>query len=355
MRIIAPMMILIMMTSTLAGCTGGDPDGGGNDEIDMDILNQLIDENLQDFINNTTIEVTNNYYDSDNSTTLNYVNSTSSSSSTLHTMAGIQSGLTNILTDSEGIALLVNSNSFSGDNYPMFGMQTINGITICLEIGGVLESYAVSSFSSSHSSFTSVPVDDFSEAIQKFNDGSCDAIMGVRDVLVDDINPNFNTWLTRNIAYSDGSQYQLTNNLALQILQTTGESIFVESIYASITVTGTCINCSTNQTVTTKTISITDTAVPEYSFSQGLSPMPSYYSTSLTGLSTCEYELEQEFSGAGEMFAPGIECTHELNLSIGYDYDFFNFNSLGLDPSYEYSWGDWIYYVHWSSDVVEMH
>ena len=50
MRIIAPMMILIMMTSTLAGCTGGDPDGGGNDEIDMDILNQLIDDNLQDFI-----------------------------------------------------------------------------------------------------------------------------------------------------------------------------------------------------------------------------------------------------------------------------------------------------------------
>ena len=28
MRIIAPMMILIMMTSTLAGCTGGDSDGG---------------------------------------------------------------------------------------------------------------------------------------------------------------------------------------------------------------------------------------------------------------------------------------------------------------------------------------
>ena len=62
MRIIAPMMILIMMTSTLAGCTGGDPDGGGNDEIDMDILNQLIDDNLQDFINNTTIIQKSLYY-----------------------------------------------------------------------------------------------------------------------------------------------------------------------------------------------------------------------------------------------------------------------------------------------------
>jgi hypothetical protein len=57
------MMILIMMTSTLAGCTGGDPDGGGNDNIDMDVLNQLIDDNLQDFVNNTTITVNNNYHD----------------------------------------------------------------------------------------------------------------------------------------------------------------------------------------------------------------------------------------------------------------------------------------------------
>ena len=53
MRIIAPMMILIMMTSTLAGCTGGDPDSGG--EMDSDAINDLIDQNLQDFINNTTL------------------------------------------------------------------------------------------------------------------------------------------------------------------------------------------------------------------------------------------------------------------------------------------------------------
>jgi hypothetical protein len=50
MRIIAPMMILIMMTSTLAGCTSGDPDGGGNDEIDMETL-----QNLQNLLNNTNI------------------------------------------------------------------------------------------------------------------------------------------------------------------------------------------------------------------------------------------------------------------------------------------------------------
>ena len=62
-----------MMTSTLAGCTGGDPDSGG--EIDADALNDLIDQNLQDFINNTTItvnqEIHHHYY---NNTTNNDYN-----------------------------------------------------------------------------------------------------------------------------------------------------------------------------------------------------------------------------------------------------------------------------------------
>ena len=75
MRIIAPMMILIMMTSTLAGCTGGDPDSGGNDNIDMDVINSLIDDNLQDFINNTTITVENHYHN--NTTIVNDDNSIS--------------------------------------------------------------------------------------------------------------------------------------------------------------------------------------------------------------------------------------------------------------------------------------
>ena len=58
------------MTSTLAGCTGGDPDSGG--EMDSDAINDLIDQNLQDFINNTTItvnqEIHHHYY---NNTTVN--------------------------------------------------------------------------------------------------------------------------------------------------------------------------------------------------------------------------------------------------------------------------------------------
>ena len=43
----ATLMALVLVSSTLAGCTG-DPDAGGNDEIDAETL-----QNLQDFINGT--------------------------------------------------------------------------------------------------------------------------------------------------------------------------------------------------------------------------------------------------------------------------------------------------------------
>ena len=62
----ATLMVLVLVSSTLAGCTG-DPDGGGNDEIDSDALQDLFDEHFQDFLNNTTITVNNHYH---NNTTI---------------------------------------------------------------------------------------------------------------------------------------------------------------------------------------------------------------------------------------------------------------------------------------------
>ena len=62
-------MILLMLSASFAGCTSGDPDGDGTSGIDMEILNQMIDDNLQDFINNTTIVVNNHYHN--NTTVVN--------------------------------------------------------------------------------------------------------------------------------------------------------------------------------------------------------------------------------------------------------------------------------------------
>ena len=57
----ATLMVLVLVSSALAGCTS-DPDGGGMDELDSDALQDLFDEHFQDFINNTTITVNNHYY-----------------------------------------------------------------------------------------------------------------------------------------------------------------------------------------------------------------------------------------------------------------------------------------------------
>ena len=50
-------LTLLMIASALAGCTSGDPDGDGEMGIDTDLLNQMIEDNLQDFINNSSVTV----------------------------------------------------------------------------------------------------------------------------------------------------------------------------------------------------------------------------------------------------------------------------------------------------------
>ena len=57
----ATLLALVLVSSSLAGCAG-DPDEGGGDEFDAGALQDLIDENLQDFLNNTSITVNNHYY-----------------------------------------------------------------------------------------------------------------------------------------------------------------------------------------------------------------------------------------------------------------------------------------------------
>ena len=57
----AALLALVLVSASLAGCAG-DPDEGGGDEFDAGALQDLIDENLQDFLNNTSITVNNHYH-----------------------------------------------------------------------------------------------------------------------------------------------------------------------------------------------------------------------------------------------------------------------------------------------------
>jgi hypothetical protein len=56
MRIIATMMILIMMTSTLSGCTGGDPDSGDA----LGLSDEMILSMYENMSGNITVEIPNN-------------------------------------------------------------------------------------------------------------------------------------------------------------------------------------------------------------------------------------------------------------------------------------------------------
>ena len=64
----AALMVLVLLSGTIAGCTS-DPDGGGNDGIDSDALDELFDQYFEDFVNNTTITVNNHYHN--NTTVVN--------------------------------------------------------------------------------------------------------------------------------------------------------------------------------------------------------------------------------------------------------------------------------------------
>jgi hypothetical protein len=65
MKTKAVLMALAMMTTALAGCTSGTD---GVPEVDEDALNELIQNNLQDFINNTTVVVNQDFHYHNNTT-----------------------------------------------------------------------------------------------------------------------------------------------------------------------------------------------------------------------------------------------------------------------------------------------
>ena len=68
MRSKAILMTLAMMSAALAGCTGSD----GVTEIDDETLQQLFDDNIQDFMNNTSVTVNQEIHYHNNTTVNNY-------------------------------------------------------------------------------------------------------------------------------------------------------------------------------------------------------------------------------------------------------------------------------------------
>ena len=116
-------MTLLMIASALAGCTSGDPDGDGTSGIDMEILNEMIDDNLQDFINNTSVTINQEIHYHNNTTYIvddgDYSSTTNVEYNNTTINEGDQTSTNNYNNQTE--------NDYSALNYSFGGVSGGNG------------------------------------------------------------------------------------------------------------------------------------------------------------------------------------------------------------------------------------
>ena len=344
MRAIAVPMILLMLSASLAGCTGGDPDGNDESSIDMDILNQMIDDNLQDFINNTSVTVNNHYYTNESSTEYNSING-SSSSTTYHFMAGTDEGFssTDVISNRSELVLLVRNDQFSASASGN-SASGLHGAHICVGIGTTEEGTAQQWFSSRNIAFTSVPVADAAEATAKFISAECDAMIGSRDMITakkiqldNDGTVGSDIWITNAIG-NLGDVFAVESRIELTLNQDFGKSLNLEDSFLEIELTATCVtNCTSEDTESRKKFRFDISENVGYNFHQS----PSQFQwNSLTDWEI-EYICIIEGYGpfASNNWMPGLEC--ELTI-FAHAFEWAN------NPNYEYTWSDWAYHVQWA-------
>ena len=367
MKAIALPMVLLMLTATLAGCTGGDPDGGdGTDGIDAETLQGMIEAGLQDFMNNTTVEITTNYYTNETSTTTNNVNgSGGDSTSSLHALSGTDPGESSSLFSFpnyyNSLTLLVREDAYPAADAGN-SSSALNGAAICVGIGTITENNIVDWFSSMGISFTSVPVADAAEATAKFIDGSCDAFAGGMSAMIDkklqlDGDGSMNgvdIWLTNPLGVvgigmpinSSADDWSILN---LTIEQEFGVSSHLLAAHGEVTVTGTCItNCTGQSAVIYHT----------YVFSTGGSEFNNMTTTNgnIDFSNTCE-DMPNFDSWWGDFGPPGLECELDITMFAATSLTAVHWWDYGITSfdDYEFAWSDWSYYVLWQSTAVTMH
>jgi len=355
------LIALTMLATSLAGCTGGDPDGGGNDEFDAETLQGMIEAGLQDFMNNTTVEI--NYYTNETSTTTNNVNGSGGvSSSSLHALSGTDPGESSFVVSYSGynntLALLVRADAYpaASSGYSAAGLD---GANICVGLSSAWEYEILDWFSARGVAFTTVPVADLAEANAKFIDGSCDAMAGEMEYLeirqtvltADGSMGGVDIWITNSVGDASGGTEDYSSAAGWSVLNLTieqdyGASSSLLAVHGEITLTGTCIANCTNQS-----------AVIHHTYVFSTESFSANYTTSSGGIdyeNACEGMTNLD-SWPGYFGPPGLECELDmtmfasLNAAYWWEYDITSFDD------YDFAWSDWSYYVLWQSTAVTMH
>ena len=337
-------LTLLMIASALAGCTSGDPDGDGEMGIDADLLDQLIQDNLQDFINNTTVTVVNNHYSNDSNEVTNHINS-SSVDSTSRIMTGAIEGYNmfdNISWENNHVLLVRGdryspangSNSNVSDSPHSWDEVNLDGANICVRIGSIEESKLSNWLGNLGSSFTSVPVADYGEANSKFIDGSCDAMEGMQGAMetkktIWDIDGTMNgveIWITAPMGQY-GELYAIESRVDFTLEQEYGTSIGFPYVYTEISVEGHCMeNCESEDLPLYETFVI--------------------YGNDVNYFSECQIPEYGLISQNDPYFLlPGLNCSLTISLHAYVEFE---------KDNYEYVWSDWAYYIAWTESEVNM-
>ena len=343
-------MVLLMIVSALAGCTSGDPDGDGELGIDPDLLDELIESNLQDFINNTTVTVNNHHHY--NSTNSNVVNQGNSSINSLYTIHGMEKGNDSYdITSEDHYEMIVRTDVYSDES-------SLDGVQICLKIGGDVEAALIQH---NEFGFTSVSVADISEMSTKIIDGSCDAA-AAKGWEISPIHDNMQSagidfWYYSDYFGGEVDGSEIYSNLNIQITQNSGEVVYIRSLYGSISLNGECVDLGCDSSIIIPEVSyIVETNADLSLVTHQGQPTSYYMNPDWTVQYNCEDNISKTITYLIDfrpiVFAAGLECEININLEVSFNEDIDYLNAPYDDPAYDFNWSDWSYFVHYSNAPV---
>ena len=163
MRAMALLMITTILVVPLAGCV--DSGDGPQFELSPEEIEDLIDANLDDFLNNSSLTIVNN----------NYENNTYNNGGSLYSSSGTMAG--NI---EYSFTLINETLLIRGDAFPQANTNSAYNLAsakVCVGTGTNLEA-SLAEFNTANSiGMDIVPVSDEAESTTKLVDGSCDAMI----------------------------------------------------------------------------------------------------------------------------------------------------------------------------------
>ena len=140
MRAYALALVALMVSAPLAGCAGSD--GEVNVDLTTEEIQDLIDDNIDDFLNNTTVTVNqeNHNNNTTNSQTIvnHYNNTTIQQPSSLKSKSGAMPGIAYVDDAPMGPAVLVREDRYAAATAGN-SATGLDGANICLGIGTDLE------------------------------------------------------------------------------------------------------------------------------------------------------------------------------------------------------------------------